>query len=343
MCTDLKIGVIGCGTIGIEHILRITNKINGARIAGVADIDIKRAEEAAGLCGADIYKSDKALIESENIEAVIVATPSDAHERAVLDTVRAGKFCFCEKPLADTFIGCRKIVEEEMAGKRQLVQVGFMRHYDAGYKKLKAILHSRQLGQPLILHAAHKDVERDETFTTQMLITEAAIHEIEIIRWLLDDFFTTVQIIKPRRTKYAKPNQDDPLLIILRTSRDMIAEIEISLNAKFAYDIQCEVTCEEGIATMPQPADLLLRMEGVRGIPLQKNWKNRFIQAFDEEMEAWVGAVRNKAIDGPSAWDGYLAAITTEACLKALESGNIEKIPSEQCPFFYNRDDCKLY
>lgn len=54
-----------------------------------------------------------------------------------LAAIAAGKPVFCEKPLAMSAEGCRRIVDAEMKAGRRLVQVGFMRPYDEGYLALK--------------------------------------------------------------------------------------------------------------------------------------------------------------------------------------------------------------
>ena len=65
--------------------------------------------------------------------------------------IKAGKYVFCEKPLAPEADACKRIVEAEMAAGKQLVQVGFMRRYDPGYNQLKKAIDSGKYGLPLML------------------------------------------------------------------------------------------------------------------------------------------------------------------------------------------------
>ena len=77
------------------------------------------------------------MIASGDIDAVIVTTIDPYHEQYVMAAIKAGIYVFCEKPLAPEADACKRIVEAEIARGKQLVQVGFMRRYDKGYRQLK--------------------------------------------------------------------------------------------------------------------------------------------------------------------------------------------------------------
>ena len=121
-----------------------------------------------------------------------------------LAAIAAGKPVFCEKPLAVTAEGCKRIVDAEAAKGKRLVQVGFMRPYDQGYRALKNVITSGEIGEPLMLHCAHRNPRVGENYTTNMAITDTLIHEIDVLRWLLDDDYVSVQVVFPRKAKHAK-------------------------------------------------------------------------------------------------------------------------------------------
>lgn len=98
----------------------------------MTDIDAARAEEAAAPVGARVSPDGAALIAADDVDAVLVTSWGPTHAEHVRHAVAAGKPVFCEKPLATTAEDCLRVVEAETALGRRLVQVGFMRRYDAG-------------------------------------------------------------------------------------------------------------------------------------------------------------------------------------------------------------------
>src|SRR5262245_49460046 len=128
----LKIGVIGTGAIGQEHIQRLHNKLVGSTVVAVNDINKSQAEEVAQRLtpAAKVFENGHDLVTDPNVDAIVVTSWGPTHEEFVLSSIAAGKPVFCEKPLATTAEACLNIVNAEIASGRQLVQVGFMRRYD---------------------------------------------------------------------------------------------------------------------------------------------------------------------------------------------------------------------
>ena len=121
---DLKIGLVGTGMIGRTHIERINQKLQGGKVVACADYNLDFAKSVADKFGIMACASGEEMIQSDEIEAVIVTTADPFHEQYVM---AAGKYVFCEKPLAPEAEACKRIVEAEIAGGKKLVQVGFMR------------------------------------------------------------------------------------------------------------------------------------------------------------------------------------------------------------------------
>ena len=242
----LNVGVIGCGGMGKDHIKRLTEKIQGAQVVAVSDVFEEGAKEAAKIAGgAKVYTDGKDLINDPDVDAVFIVSPGFAHTESLLQAIEAGKRVFCEKPLATTADDCKKIVEAEVASGKHLIQLGFMRRYDKGYVQVKEALKSGEYGEPLILHCTHRNPEVGTNYNTPMAVHDTAIHEIDTLHWLVDDEYESAQVIMPKVTKYSHSELKDPQIMLLRTKRGICIDVEVFVNCKFGYDINCEVVCED--------------------------------------------------------------------------------------------------
>ena len=333
----LKIGVIGTGAIGQDHIRRITNTLSGGEVVAVSDINQQQAQETVAKYGlnAEVYSTGQLLIAAADVEAVLITSWGPTHEEFVLAAIAAGKPVFCEKPLATTADGCMRIAQAEVAGGKRLVQVGFMRPYDSGYRALKAVIDNGEIGDPLIVHCAHRNPAVGDSYKTDMAITDTVIHEIDVLRWLLDDDYKTVQVVYPKKSRNASSHLADPQIILMETVKGVRIDVEVFVNCVYGYDIQCEVVGETGVARLPEPSKVMLRSAAKRSVEILTDWKQRFIDAYDVELQGFIDGLHNGRLTGPSAWDGYAAAVAADACVKAQGSGMIESVSMAERPAFY--------
>jgi myo-inositol 2-dehydrogenase/D-chiro-inositol 1-dehydrogenase len=333
--SELKIGVVGTGAIGRTHIERINTKLQGGRVIAVSDVNAEFGGKTAETYGCQFYADGEALIKAPEVEAVIVTTVDEYHEKYVTAAIQAGKYVFCEKPLAATLDGCSRIVKAEMAGGKKLVQVGFMRRYDPGYRQLKKIIDEKTYGEPLMLHCAHRNFAVPESYTTPMAVENSMIHEIDVLRWLLGEDYATAEVVFPKKTKHARKDLQDPQIMILTTKSGVRIDVEAFVCCHYGYDIKCEVCCEEGIVSLPEPANASIRANASRITPICKDWSERFVEAYNVELQEWINAAKAGRVDGPTSWDGYMGAITANAASRARDTKTVVAIEIEECPSFY--------
>ncbi|MFK8256344.1 Gfo/Idh/MocA family protein [Erwinia sp. AnSW2-5] len=334
----LKLGVIGTGAIGQEHIRRCSKVLQGAQVVAVSDINVDGAKAALARIGieAEVFANGHDVVKSPNVDAVLVTSWDPTHEEFTLAAIEAGKPVFCEKPLAMSAEGCRRIVDAEIKFGKRLVQVGFMRPYDSGYRALKDVITKGEIGEPLMLHCAHRNPTVPENYTTDMAITNTLIHELDVLRWLTEDDYKSVQVVFPRSTSKTHGKLRDPQVVLFETRKGIRIDVEIFVNCAYGYDIQCEVVGEEGIAKLPEPSAVQMRKDAKLSTSILTDWKDRFIDAYDVELQAFINDATAGKLTGPSAWDGYAASVAADACLKAQESGAIEPVELPQRPAFYN-------
>ncbi|MEA2289463.1 MAG: myo-inositol 2-dehydrogenase / D-chiro-inositol 1-dehydrogenase, partial [Solirubrobacteraceae bacterium] len=265
----------------------------------------------------------------------VVASSDTTHQDLVLACLRAERPVLCEKPLAPTAEASLSIVEAEAALGRRLVQVAFMRRFDAGYVAVKERLDRGDVGAALLVHCAHRNATAPDGFTSDMLITSSATHEFDVTRWLLGEEIVGATVHAPRSSRLAAAGVRDPQLVLLETEGGALVDVEVFVNARYGYDIRCEVVGESGTLALAPPAAVEVRHGGHDGHEVDDDFRGRFASAYREQLQAWVDALADGGPEGPSAWDGYAAAAVADACLESLAAGRRAEVRLASRPDLY--------
>ncbi|MFC9064809.1 MULTISPECIES: Gfo/Idh/MocA family protein [Streptomyces] len=334
----LGIAVIGTGRMGADHVRRIDRVISGAYVAAVADVDEGRAKEVAGTAGpgCTAHTDPAAAMDAPGVGAVLIASPGAAHEAQLLAALERDLPVLCEKPLTpDPEAALRVMAAEEALGHRR-IQVGFMRRYDHEYRQLKHLLADGRYGRPLMLHCRHRNTVSHPLFTTEMLINDSVVHEMDAARWLLEQELTAVTVLRPVPSSGAPDGLGDPQLVIFETSGGALVDVEIFVNCGFGYQVQAEAVCERGTARIGDAHGLLTNTAGRWGGEIADDFIVRFADAYDRQLREWVDATRAGRVTGPSAWDGYAAAAVCAAGVAAQRSGVRTPVEMAERPAFYS-------
>lgn len=320
----LRIGMIGPGAMGRAHIERIHSVIAGGRVVAVTDVNARAGAEVASAIGATAFDSAAELIASADVDAVMICSHGPAHEPDVIAGIKAGKPVFCEKPLAPTATACARIMTAEQRAGRRLVTVGFMRRFDDSYREMKQILDSGEMGQALMVHCAHRNPTVPDFYTWDMAINDTAIHEIDTMRWLLGEEFTTVRVDKPKRTRHRFEHLQDPLVLVMATESGVRVSTEVFVNCRYGYDIQCELVAELGVVRLGDQERVIRRDGAGARNRIAMDHNERFGGAFVAEVQQWINAATRGEHCGPTSWDGYAAAVVCDAGVQALtEAGAV--------------------
>nr|WP_321983089.1 Gfo/Idh/MocA family oxidoreductase [uncultured Lichenicoccus sp.] len=332
----IKVGLIGCGIMGSDHAAILHGMVAGAELAAVQDFDHARAAAlAARLQDPRVHESADALISDPGIDAVIVASADGSHAGYVLACIAAGKPVLCEKPLAASSAACHEIVAAEVAAGRQFVQVGFMRRFDPGYVAMRQALVTGSVGRAVFLHCIHRNKVAPDYITSDLVIANSGVHEMDIARFVLGEDFAAVTVISARASAMSSGRQ--PQFVILETISGVVVTVEISPDARYGYDVQGELVCERASLSLAPVPPVSLRIDGHSGYPVEADWRTRFADAYRLQAAAWIASIAGGRPTGSSAWDGYAASLTAEAALAALASRQRTPIRLDAPPTLYAR------
>lgn len=309
---SLAVGVIGTGVMGAEHARLLRVATSGAHLAAVCDADAGRASAAAA--GGAVFTDGMALIASDKVQAVVIASPDATHAGYALACLAAGKPVLCEKPIAAAATEALAIVQSEAALGQRLVTVGFMRRFDPAYAEMQAARIAGQIGAPALLHNIHRNLAAPDWFTGAMAVTNSLVHEIDISRWLLGSEMTTAQVT-------SAPG-GDPMLVTMQTDKGEIVSTEVFMNATYGYYVHAQLVGRIGTVEMAAPTRTLTNLARAQSFAFPENWVPRFTEAYRLQMQAWVDGISNGTHVGASAWDGYVTTAIAEQIVGGMATGN---------------------
>ena len=195
----------------------------------------------------------------------------------------------------------------------------------------------------MVIKCTHRADGVADDYTTAMAVTDTAIHEIDVLPWLVNDEWDEVQCIMPKTNSKVKNALKDPQIMIMKTKGGIINMLEVNVNCGFGYDINCEVVCENGVVNLPCPSFPTVRYANQVSTKIEDNWILRFIDSYDVEIQDWVDHALKGETGGSSAWDGYVASITADALVKSRDSGVPEKVVTGGTPDFYKKYPPRIF
>lgn len=142
----MKIAIVGFGFMGEMH-AQIYQALPAIELAAVVDINPAAANQKLAALGLDIpvYATLSALLESCDVQAIDICSPTGQHIELAVEAAKAGKHLFIEKPLAFDLEGCQQI-ESAIQQAGVFAQVGHCIRFWPEYVELKSTLESGELG-----------------------------------------------------------------------------------------------------------------------------------------------------------------------------------------------------
>jgi myo-inositol 2-dehydrogenase/D-chiro-inositol 1-dehydrogenase len=239
----LRIGLLGCGRIGQVH-ARTIKGMDDARVVAVSDAMPEAADRLAAEVGAEVRTSE-AILGAQDIDAVVIGTPTDTHFDLIHGAARAGKAIFCEKPIdmsVDNIRACIEVVEE--TGVPFLT--GFNRRFDPNFAALRARIGAGDIGAVELVTITSRDpapppisyIERSGGLFRDMMI-----HDFDMARFLMGEAFVRLHAVGSALVDPAigAAGDVDTAAVILTTGTGRICQISNSRRAAYGYDQRIEV------------------------------------------------------------------------------------------------------
>jgi inositol 2-dehydrogenase len=325
---SIRIGLIGAGRMGKVFANTLAFTVSEVDLVAVADPDEATLNEVSTRFQIPkAYKDYRQLLDSKEVDAVVVTTPTGTHAEVIMAAAAAGKNIFSEKPLSQNLAACdQAITAVKKAGVK--LQMGFMRRFDPPYVAAKQKIIEGVIGTPVMFKSTSRDPKRTSLEFAKRensggLIVDMGVHDFDLARWLM---VSEVQRVYTEGTCLAFPELKevgdiDNTVINLRFANDAVGNIDMSRNAVYGYDIRTEVLGTEGslwIGYLQQTATLVLNRHGVTHDTVPY-FMERFAFAYAEEVRVFVRHILNNTNPDVTGEDARAATAIGIAATLSLD------------------------
>jgi len=319
----MRFGLIGAGCVG-QLRAKALGKTLGATLVAVSDVNPQAASKIAKASDRCIVCDPREIFESDEIDAIIVSTPPQFHEQAVLAALAAGKHVLCEKPLANSLEACRRMVVA--AGERKkILTTGFNHRYFPAIQFLKKTIAEGTIGKlnHVRAFAGHEGLsqfrspsEYDPNAIGGGALFDVGIHLIDLTAHVLGDVREVSGIATG--TVWNLPGAEDNGFALLRSSAGVVATLQASWTEWKGYRFYLEAYGDRGMvrAYYAPMMHLLIAMDKPGGVrrtsrsfyPLNivkeklLGWQGTVIETFRQELSDFIalaaGEERSAIADG---------------------------------------------
>ncbi|MFH9612713.1 Gfo/Idh/MocA family oxidoreductase [Streptomyces pratensis] len=316
----MRIGLIGTGRIGSFHAGVLARHPAVASLV-VADADAARAAEVAARTGATTVASAEEVLGS-GVDAVVIASATSAHAGLIGRAARAGLPAFCEKPIALDLAGTLGALREvERAGS--VLQLGFMRRFDAGYAAARAAVRGGLLGRLHTVRATTSDPAPPPAAYLPLsggLYRDCLVHDFDILRWVtgreVTEVYATGSDAGP--AMFREAGDVDTAAALLTLDDGTLATATATRCNGAGYDVRMELAGEQGQIAVGLDDRTPLTSAEPQGPPAPaKPWQGfleRFAPAYEAELDAFIGVVRGELANPCDGREALHALRVAEAC-----------------------------
>jgi myo-inositol 2-dehydrogenase/D-chiro-inositol 1-dehydrogenase len=294
----LHLGVVGVGRIGAFH-ARTLAALDGVRAVTLCDADEARARTLAAELGVRAVATPEELV-SSGIDALVIAASTPSHAPLLRLASQAGMPAFCEKPIGLDLETVAEIADEvEHAGT--LVQVGFQRRFDAGYRAAAEAVAAGTLGTLLVVRlATHDPSPPPEAYIASSggIFRDLHVHDFDAVR-----FVTGQEVVEVyadgtvQETAWFGDHGDvDVAVAVLRLSGGTLAVLTGTRHDPLGYDVRLEAFGSRDSIAVGLDERMPLRSVEPGTPPYAgagyRDFMDRFEPAYRTELEQFVATVR---------------------------------------------------
>ncbi|RWX36660.1 inositol 2-dehydrogenase [Rhizobium leguminosarum] len=324
----LKVAVLGAGRIGQIHAANVAANVR-AELIVVADPAEAAASSTAQKLNCEYSTDPYAVISRSDVDAVVIGTPTDTHVPLTLAALAAGKAVLCEKPLdLDQNKANAAIAEIEKSGTPFML--AFNRRFDPSASEIKRAIEAGEIGdvrQVIITSRDPAPPPAEYIKRSGGVFRDMLIHDFDMARWLLGEdpveLFAVGNCLVD--ANISSLGDFDTTMVVLRTRSGKQCHINTCRHASYGHDQRIEVFGSTGMLqnghVRPHTVHRFTDSTTDAQAPLLHFFLQRYKQAYELELDAFLNAVESGSAMPVGADDGRKALALAEAALRSIESG----------------------
>ncbi|MQX38706.1 inositol 2-dehydrogenase [Sinorhizobium meliloti] len=323
----LRVAVLGAGRIGQIHAANVAASPK-ADLVVVADPVEAAAVSTAQRLNSEFSTDPYTVIGRSDIDAVIIGTPTDTHVPLTLAALAAGKAVLCEKPLdLDQNKANAAITEIEKTGRPFML--AFNRRFDPSASEMKRAIEAGEVGdvrQVVITSRDPSPPPADYVRRSGGIFRDMLIHDFDMARWLLGEDPTEVYAIGSCLVdaRIADLNDFDTTMVVMRAPSGKQCHINTCRHASYGHDQRIEVFGSKGMLqnghVRPHTVNRFTEQATGSQAPLLHFFLERYKQAYELELEAFLETLQSGREMPVTADDGRKALALAEAALRSVKT-----------------------
>lgn len=339
----LRFCLIGTGRAGMIHARNLAGRIASAELVGVCDANpqnLQQAGDELGIPAAARFADYGRAIERSGADAVVVVTPTFLHAPIAVAAAQAGKHVFLEKPMAVTVEECERI-NAAVAGAGVKLQIGFMRRFDEGFLRAKALVESGELGRVMIMKSTGRGPGGPGPWMWDLkksngIVAEVNSHDIDSLHWYTGSLprriYAEAHNFKMPEARAQFPDFYDNVVASFRFADETLGVIDGTCPAHYGYDARVEVLCEKGVifvgSVRTHGMEYVTVESGLHGEAV-RSWRTLFKDAYLAELEHFVDCIRHDRTPRVTGQDGLAAVAAVVAINESIRTGAPVELPIE--------------
>jgi len=331
----VRVCLIGCGRAGMIHARSYAGHIREAELAALCDPMPENLKAARDELNVDRVFSDYTdVMARDDIDAVVVVTPTQFHRDIVIAAAKAHKHVFCEKPMASTTEEC----DEMIAACREngvKLQLGFMRRFDRSFRRGKEQLDSGAIGKVTLLKSNTYGPSQPKPWMFDVRrnygpIGEVNSHDFDTLRWYAGSEVKMVHAVghnfRSPEAADEYPEYYDTCSVLLEFENGVVGSITGAQYVAYGYDSRTEILGTNGIIKVGSQRANDVETVTAQGTILadsMDSWRTLFREAYVEEDRAFIRAVLEDTEPEVTGHDGKMALLLVQEGLRSI----LEKRP----------------